>query len=50
MQFIDTHSHLYSSRFDNDRTKIVQNAITAGVKTITAKYFNEIYKRDVRFM
>ena len=34
MQFIDTHSHLYSSQFDKDRTKVVKEAIDAGVGTI----------------
>tara|TARA_B100000902_G_scaffold382961_1_gene421225 strand:+ start:172 stop:945 length:774 start_codon:yes stop_codon:yes gene_type:complete len=34
MQFIDTHSHLYSSQFDEDRTKVVKEAIEAGVGTI----------------
>ncbi len=34
MQFIDTHSHLYSSQFDEDRTQIVQDAIDSGVTTI----------------
>jgi TatD DNase family protein len=34
MQFIDTHSHLYSSQFDEDRTKVVKEAIAAGVETI----------------
>lgn len=34
MQFIDTHSHLYSSQFDEDRTKVIKEAIEAGVGTI----------------
>jgi len=34
MQFIDTHSHLYSNQFDEDRTKVVKEAIAAGVGTI----------------
>ena len=34
MQFIDTHSHLYSSQFDEDRTKVVKEAIAVGVETI----------------
>ena len=29
--FIDTHAHLYSSEFDNDRDAVVNNAIDAGV-------------------
>ena len=34
MQFIDTHSHLYSSQFDADRTQVVKEAIALGVETI----------------
>jgi len=34
MKFIDTHSHLYSSQFDDDRTLVVRNAIANGVSTI----------------
>ena len=29
--FIDTHSHLYSSQFDEDRDAAIQRALTAGV-------------------
>lgn len=31
MQFIDTHTHLCSEEFDQDRTELIQRAITAGV-------------------
>jgi TatD DNase family protein len=31
MQFIDTHTHLFSSSFDEDRSEIVKRAINAGV-------------------
>ena len=34
MEFIDTHSHLYSEQFDKDRQKVVSKAISLGVKTI----------------
>ena len=34
MEFIDTHSHLYSEKFDDDRDKSINDAIKAGVKTI----------------
>ena len=30
MQFIDTHTHIYSEEFDADRTEVVQRAIDAG--------------------
>jgi TatD DNase family protein len=31
MQFIDTHTHLCSEEFDQDRTEMIQRAIAAGV-------------------
>ena len=31
---IDTHSHMYLSQFDNDRTEAIQRAIETGVKAI----------------
>jgi TatD DNase family protein len=34
MYFIDTHTHLYSTEFDSDRTEMVENAIKAGVKKL----------------
>jgi TatD DNase family protein len=34
MQFIDTHTHLYLSEFDNDREIAVQKAIASGVETM----------------
>ena len=34
MKFIDTHSHLYSSKFDEDREQVVKNALEAGVESI----------------
>jgi TatD DNase family protein len=34
MHFIDTHTHLFSPSFDEDRTEIVQRAIIAGVETL----------------
>ena len=34
MQFVDTHTHLFSPAFDEDRTEIVQRAIKAGVETM----------------
>ncbi|MFN5417472.1 MAG: TatD family hydrolase [Flavobacteriia bacterium] len=32
--FIDTHTHLYSSQFDEDRTEMIQRALDAGVKRL----------------
>ena len=34
MQLIDTHSHLYSDKFDSDRSDVIRNAIKNGVSTI----------------
>lgn len=34
MILIDTHTHLYSKEFDNDRAAVVQNAIDAGVEKL----------------
>jgi TatD DNase family protein len=33
MPFVDTHTHLFSPSFDEDRTEIVHRAIKAGVET-----------------
>lgn len=32
MYFIDTHTHLYSSKFDSDRTERIEKAISDGIK------------------
>jgi TatD DNase family protein len=34
MQFIDTHTHLYSEAFDSDRDTILHRAFHSGVKTL----------------
>ena len=34
MQFIDSHTHLYLSEFDDDRENAVQKAIASGVETM----------------
>lgn len=34
MNFIDTHSHIYSVDFDNDRLEIIERADKAGISTI----------------
>ncbi|MCS6928598.1 MAG: TatD family hydrolase [Saprospiraceae bacterium] len=34
LTLIDTHAHLYSNKFDNDRQEVVQRAIAAGVVRI----------------
>ena len=47
MQFIDTHSHLYSSQFDEDRTKAVREAIDAGVSTILLPNISSEYTKGM---
>lgn len=32
MHFIDTHTHLFSDAFNNDRTHVVENAISLGIE------------------
>jgi len=49
MKFIDTHSHLYSEQFDNDRTTALNEAIALGIDTIllpniSSKYTNNLLK------
>ena len=47
MQFIDTHSHLYSSQFDEDRTKVVKEAIETGVGTILLPNISSNYTKGM---
>ena len=34
MKFIDTHSHLYSKQFNDDRSQVVKDAINNGIEKI----------------
>ena len=47
MQFIDTHSHLYSSQFDEDRTQAINEAISAGVSTILLPNISSKYTKGM---
>ena len=47
MEFIDTHSHLYSSEFDDDRTQVVNNAIKAGISTILLPNISSEYTKGM---
>tara|TARA_X000000368_G_C22952592_1_gene677317 strand:+ start:297 stop:1070 length:774 start_codon:yes stop_codon:yes gene_type:complete len=47
MHFIDTHSHLYSSQFDEDRTRVVKEAIEAGVGTILLPNISSNYTKGM---
>jgi len=47
MQFIDTHSHLYSSQFDEDRTEVVNNAINSGVNIMLLPNISSEYTKGM---
>jgi TatD DNase family protein len=47
MQFIDTHSHLYSEQFDKDRSKVIAQAINAGVDTILLPNISSNYTKGM---
>ena len=34
MTYIDTHAHLYSEKFEEDRDEMIQRALDAGVKKL----------------
>lgn len=41
MNFIDTHTHLYTEEYDDDRTAVVQRAIEAGAQTLLLPAIDE---------
>ncbi len=45
MKFIDTHTHLYSDQFNEDRTLVVRNAIDVGVDTILLPNISSKYTK-----
>ena len=47
MKFIDTHSHLYSAQFDQDRTKIVEDALNIGVDKILLPNISSDYTKGM---
>ncbi|WP_293871819.1 TatD family hydrolase [Flavobacterium sp.] len=54
MILIDTHTHLYSEEFDQDRTQMIQRAIDAGVSrffvpSINASHTQKMYDLEVQF-
>ena len=54
MKFIDTHSHLYSKEFNEDRKQVVENAIKNGIDTIllpniSSKYTNSLLELCNKF-
>lgn len=53
-QFTDTHTHLYSEEFDEDRTEMIQRAINVGVSrffipSIDSKYTQKMYALENQF-
>lgn len=54
MQFTDTHTHLYSEAFDEDRSLMIQRAIDAGITSfylpsIDAGYTQAMYDLEARY-
>jgi len=43
MNFIDTHTHLYSEEFDDDRDKSIQNAVGKGVTKLLLPAIDKSY-------
>lgn len=54
MILTDTHTHLYSSEFENDRDEIIQNAILKGISrffipSIDASYTQKMYDLETKY-
>jgi TatD DNase family protein len=54
MTLTDTHTHLYSSEFENDRSEMIQNAINKGVSrffipSIDASYTQKMYDLETQY-
>ena len=54
MNLTDTHTHLYSEEFENDRAKMIQRAIDAGVSrffvpSIDSSYTQKMYDLEAQF-
>ncbi|WP_295337299.1 TatD family hydrolase [Flavobacterium sp.] len=54
MIFTDTHTHLYSEEFENDRFEMIQRAIDAGVSrffvpSIDSTYTSKMYALEAQF-
>ena len=41
IEFVDTHTHLFTTEFDADRADAVQRAVDAGVGTLCLPAINE---------
>ncbi|WP_395076003.1 TatD family hydrolase [Flavobacterium sp.] len=54
MILTDTHTHLYSSEFENDRDEMIQNAISKGVSrffipAIDSSYTQKMYDLEIKY-
>lgn len=54
MNLIDTHTHLYSSQFQDDRDEMIQNAISKGVTrffipSIDSTYTQKMYDLETKY-
>lgn len=47
MKFIDTHSHIYSDQFDDDRDLIIERAIQQGVSKIILPSIDSTYTKKM---
>ena len=47
MKFIDTHTHLYSSQFDEDRELVVKDAISNGVEKLLLPNISSKYSESL---
>jgi TatD DNase family protein len=54
MKLIDTHTHLYTEAFDEDRDKVIKNAIAKGIErfylpSIDSKYTSRMYDLEKEY-
>ncbi|WKK66901.1 TatD family hydrolase [Lutimonas zeaxanthinifaciens] len=54
MMITDTHTHLYVEQFDDDRTEVIEKAISMGIKrffipAIDASYYSRMYELEQSF-
>ena len=47
MKFIDTHAHLYSQKFNDDRKDVIYNAINSGVSKIILPNISSKYTHSM---
>ena len=47
MHYIETHAHIYSSKFDSDRDQVIQDIRNAGIERI---YMPNVYVETIEAM